>query len=82
MILYCRYNTKEPVNFLVERSSEVTEVACNSILVMKAKCEIEKDLEAIAPNLSVVGSRITEDGYELVLEGPKNELEDILYFWE
>lgn len=43
--------------------------------------QIEDDLKHLGPSVLVVGSRITEDGYELVLEGSTFQIQDLIYLW-
>jgi len=52
-----------------------------SFEVYLPKHEIEADLDAFGPNVSVVGSRMTEDGYELVLEGDAEEINALIGVW-
>jgi hypothetical protein len=51
------------------------------VFVSKAKHLIERDMSNIAPSVRVVGSRTTEDGYDLLLEGDVNNIADLIYFW-
>lgn len=58
---------------------EITTV--ESVVVSKNKSEIETDLELFGQGVSVVGSRFTEDGYELVLEGSLVKVTELIYLW-
>lgn len=42
------------------------------------KTRIEGLLSFIAPHVLVVGSRLQEDGYDLILEGPADEIADFV----
>ena len=48
------------------------------ILVPLEKSQIEGLLFFVAPHVSVIGSRFTEDGYDLFLEGPIDEIADFI----
>jgi len=74
---------REPVtNYLVtQKGNQDMDNSVDSVVIFKKRSLIEKDLSLVAPKVSVVGSRILEDGWELVLEGPANQVEDIIYFW-
>lgn len=51
----------------------------DSMVVDMSKEQIDKDLSLF--DVTVVGSRMTEEGYELVLEGDEEELSDLIEFW-
>lgn len=53
----------------------------DAVDVERSKQQIESDLSLLAPSVQVVASRMTEDGYTLVLEGEPNELASIIHFW-
>lgn len=76
-----RYRDEEPVNFLVEELNMKAPDTIESVSVNRAKEEIEEDLSIYAPLVKVVGSRMLEDGYELVLEGPGNQVDEIITHW-
>ena len=71
----------EPLSFTIEQEITKMETILDSLVVSLPKETIEKDLNAIAPDMVIVGSRITEDGYELVLEGPKDQFDELTIFW-
>lgn len=47
-----------------------------------SKQTIELALEYLAPDVQVSGSRMTEDGYDLFLSGPVEQLEIVVPFLE
>lgn len=49
-------------------------LACESIVLPLSKSEIENLLYTCSFGLEVIASRLTEDGYELILEGDADEL--------
>ncbi len=53
--------------------------ALESLVVNLPKDVIEWYLETLAPSVQVVGHRMTEDGYELVLEGNPGQIADLVY---
>lgn len=65
---------QDQVNVLIHMTTE-------SVVVSKPKEQIESDLSRFGPNVKVVGSRMTEDGYELLLDGPSGEVADLIWFW-
>ena len=52
-----------------------------SVIVALPKHLIEFDLEQFGQDVVVVASRMTEDGYELVLEGDAGQVADLIYLW-
>lgn len=71
----------QPVNFLVEGVTKVSPIVLDARVINREKSQIEDDLSVYAPTTLVVGSRMTEDGYELVLEGPEDEIDEVFFFW-
>lgn len=59
--------------------SQLPFIVLDSIEFKAPRPVIEKILSTYAPNVQVVGSRITEDGYELVLEGEMAEVATLEY---
>jgi len=57
-------------------------VALDSALVERTLLQIESDLELLAPDVAVVGSRMEETGYTLVLEGPVEQVYTVIRLWE
>lgn len=52
-----------------------------SVIVSLPKEEINLDLASISPCVEVVGSRLIEEGWELILEGPSNQIDELITFW-
>lgn len=50
-----------------------------SVVTPFSKGIIEWCLETLAPEVVVVGRRITEDGWELVLEGNTRQVSELVY---
>lgn len=71
----------QPVNYLVEGVSKMYPIVLDARIVNREKSQIEEDLSTYAPTTKVVGSRMTEEGWELVFEGPENEIDEVFYFW-
>lgn len=57
-------------------------IALDSVLVWKRLDEMESDLSAFAPDVSVVGWQQEEDGITLVLEGDVSQVYDLINKWE
>lgn len=55
--------------------------ALESVVVFLPKPTIEAILTRWGRHVHVIGSRITEDGYELVLEGDAAEMSEVLYLF-
>jgi hypothetical protein len=66
---------------MTEQVNVLTHMAIESVIVNRPKEQIEQDLPRFGPTVQVVGWRMTEDGYELLLEGPSGEVADLIWFW-
>ncbi len=62
-------------------NSQLAITTVESVVVAKSKTQIEADLTAFGQGVTVVGSRMTEDGYELVLEGSLVKITELIYLW-
>ncbi len=57
-------------------------ITTDLILAPNNRIRINLVLTTITPNVNVIASRITEDGYELVVEGSIFEIADCIYLLE
>lgn len=55
------------------------QTSLESVVTPMPKSVINWYLSTIAPDVVVVGSRITEDGWELVLEGKPVQMTELIY---
>ena len=58
-----------------------TFLATESVIIDKPKEKIEQELTRFGPQVEVVGWRITDYGYEIIIEGPSNQVADLIWFW-
>lgn len=58
---------------------DVVPTATESVSTIHCKPIINWFLECIAPDVVIVGSAITEDGWELLMEGPTNQLSEVVF---
>lgn len=54
-------------------------IATEHVSTIHCKSIINWFLECIAPDVVVVGRAITEDGWELLMEGPTNQLSEVVF---
>lgn len=58
---------------------DVVPTAIESVSTIHCKSIINWFLECIAPDVVVVGSQMTEDGWELLMEGPTTQLSEVVF---